>query len=285
MRGTMRIAGLLAALALVATACNGADEPALESPDGSPAASPTGAESPAAADLDLVTDGTLTVCTDAPYAPMEFEEDGEFTGFDIELMRLIAQEIGLDGIEVINSGFDPITSGAVFQPPKQCDVAASSITITDEREESVDFSDPYFEADQSLLVKVDSGIESLGDLAGRTIGVQTGTTGEAYAQDNAPDDATIRSFDDAGGLFVALEAGDIDAILQDIVVNQGRTLEDDTVTVVETFPTDERYGFAFPEEGAEDLQEAVNAALQALMDDGSFDRLFKEWFPEGAGAE
>lgn len=229
--------------------------------------------------FETVKPGVLTVCTDAPYPPMEFEKNGEFTGFDIELMRAIADELGLDGIEVVNSGFDPITSGAAMESG-QCDIAAASITITEEREQNIDFSDPYFTADQSLLVKKDSGIGSLADLAGKRIGVQTGTTGEAYARDNAPEGAEIVSFDNPGDLFVALEAGDIQGILQDLVVNQGRTVEDDTVVVVETYPTDEQYGFAVKEEGSEALLEAVNQALATLKENGTYDRIYQEWFPE-----
>lgn len=244
---------LVLALALVATACGD---------DGG--------------ELGLVSDGTLTVCTDSPYPPMEFEVDGEFTGFDIELMRAIAGELGLD-LAVVNSGFDPITSGTAMQSG-DCDIAAASITITDEREENIDFSDPYFVADQSLLVKKDAGISTIADLDGRTIGVQSGTTGEAYAQDNAPSGATIQSYDNPGDIFLALEAGEIDAVLQDIVVNADRLLNDDTVTLAETYPTDENYGFATKEEGAEELMSRVNEALEALRDDGTYDTIYDEWF-------
>lgn len=283
-------AALLAAAALTLTACGG--EADVEG-EGEATGTGTGTEAEATADetaegtaeFSTITEGTLTVCTDAPYPPMEFEQDGEFTGYDIELVRAVAQAMGLDGIEVINSGFDPITSGAVFQDPQQCDVAAASITITEERDESVDFSDAYFDADQSLLVKVDAGVGSLDELAGERIGVQSGTTGEAYAQENTPEGAEIVSYDNPGDIFVALEAAEIQGVLQDLVVNQGRTLEDDTVEVVETFPTDEQYGFAFAEEGSDDLQEAFNAALQELVDDGTVDSLREEWFPEGGGQE
>ena len=173
----------LMAVALIATACGGDDDGG----DGSA--------------LTLVASGTLTVCTDSPYPPMEFEQDGEFTGFDIELMRAIAEDLGLE-LAVNNIGFDPITSGIAMESD-ECDIAAASITITDEREENIDFSDPYFTADQSLLVSTESGITDLAGFSGRSLAVQSATTGEAYAKANAPSDAAIVSFDNPGGLIGA----------------------------------------------------------------------------------
>jgi polar amino acid transport system substrate-binding protein len=185
-------------------------------------------------------------------------------------------------LAVNNTGFDPITSGTAMASG-QCDMAAASITITDERKQAVDFSDPYFTADQSLLTKKDSGITTLTDLSGKNLGVQTGTTGELYAQENAPSDATITSFENPGDLFVALESGDIVAILQDLVVNGPRTLQDDTVTVVETYPTQEEYGFAYEKGANPELQAAVNDLLAKYKDDGTYDALYQEWFGSSAG--
>ena len=271
---------LVAVLALLAAACGNGDGgdtggDATEPATGSEATSePTEA---AAADLELVNDGSLTVCTDAPYPPMEFEdpETGEFTGFDIELMRAIAGQLGLD-TQVVNSGFDPIVSGTALASG-QCDIAAASITITEEREESIDFTEPYFDAEQSLLVKSDSEIASIDDLSGQRIGVQSGTTGESYARDNLPDGAEVVAFENPGDIFLGLEAGDIQGVIQDLVVNQGRALEDDTVEVVETYQTDEQYGFA-AEEGNTQLTDAVNEALQTLRDEGEYDTIYGEWF-------
>lgn len=244
------------ALALIASACGGDDEIS-------------------AGDLTLVSEGVLTVCTDSPYVPMEFERDGEFTGFDIELMRAIAGEMGLD-LAVTNTGFDPITSGLAMEAGN-CDIAAASITIRPDREENIDFSDPYFTADQSLLVSKASGITNLAGFAGRNLGVQTGTTGEIYANENDPG-ATIISFENAGDLFTALAAGQIDGVLQDIVPNAEQALNDDTVELVETFITDEEYGFATKEEGAEKILEAVNKALKKLQDNGTYDDIYDDWF-------
>lgn len=247
---------LVLAVALVASACGGDDEVS-------------------GSDLTLVSSGNLTVCTDAPYPPMEFEENGEYTGFDIELMRAIAGELGLE-LSVVNSGFDPITSGLAMEAG-DCDIAAASITIKADREENIDFSDPYFDADQSLLVTKASGITDLAGLSGSTLGVQSGTTGEIYANDNNPG-AEIISFENPGDLFTALAAGQIEGVLQDIVVNEGQALADDEVHVVETYPTDEEYGFATKEEGAEDVLEAVNKALKNLRDDGTYDKIYDDWF-------
>lgn len=232
-------------------------------------------ESEAAAAPPTINEGVLTVCTDSPYPPMEFEKNGEFTGFDIELMRAVADELGGLTVEVNNTGFDPITSGTALESD-QCDIAAASITITPEREEFIAFTEPYFDAEQSLLVKKDSGLTSLEDLAGKRIAVQSGTTGKKYAEENAPD-SEIVAFDNPGDIFLALEAGDVEAVVQDLVVNGPRAVKDTSVEVVETYSTDEQYGFALSKDNTE-LLEAVNTALDNLRSDGTYDDLFKEWF-------
>jgi polar amino acid transport system substrate-binding protein len=219
----------------------------------------------------------LVLCTDAPYPPMEMEIDGEFTGFDIELMRAIADELGRE-LEVNNIGFDPITSGLAMESG-ECEIAAASITITAEREENIDFSDPYFTADQSLLVATGSGITNLAGFAGRNLGVQTGTTGEMYANANAPGDTTIISFENPGDIFTALAAGEIEGVLQDIVPNADYVLKNpDNAELVETYPTDESYGFAVAEEGSEDLLADVNQALATLRENGTYDSIYNDWF-------
>lgn len=228
-------------------------------------------------DLGLITEDTLTVCTDAPYPPMEFEQDGEFTGFDIELMRAIADELGLSGIEVINSGFEPITSGVAMETG-QCDIAAASITITEEREENIDFTDGYFTADQSLLVDDGAGVSSLADFTGMSLAVQTGTTGEMYANENAPADTEIVSFENPGDVFTALQAGNVQGVLQDIVPNADFALNNEGFSLAETYPTEENYGFATEEEGAEAIVDAVNEALATLRDNGTYDDIYNDWF-------
>ena len=271
----------LFAIGILLAACGESGGGATPSDSAAPAdgesSAPSEEASPteAAADVETITEGVLTVCTDSPYPPMEFEKNGEFTGFDIELMRAIAEEMGGLEVEVNNTGFDPITSGTALESD-QCDIAAASITITPEREKAVGFTEPYFDAEQSLLVKKDSGIKSLADLKGKRLGVQNGTTGKKYAEENAKG-AEIVGFDNPGDIFLAMEAGDIQGVLQDLVVNGPRAVKDPTSEVVETYSTDEQYGFAVAKDNTE-LLDAVNEALAAVRESGEYDSLFKEWF-------
>lgn len=225
---------------------------------------------------------TLTVCTDAPYEPFEFEDPdtGEFTGFDMELLREIATRLNME-MEVTVRVFEGIW---LAPAAGECDLVASAMTITEERAENALFSDPYFDAEQSLLVLAENADEfsSLDDLgeAGGTIAVQTGTTGEAYAEDNLPEGAQLRSFDEEPPMFLALEAGDVDAVLQDLPVNGFRAVQSEgELVVVETYATDEEYGFAAASDNDE-LIDAINAALAELRDDGTYDEIHTEWFGE-----
>jgi polar amino acid transport system substrate-binding protein len=260
MNGTKRLLAGLSALALVLAACGD------DSGDGGEVG-----------DLELVTPGTLTVCTDVPFPPMEFEDSNSelgYDGFDIELSAAVAAELGLD-VTVATPGWDAITGGLAFEND-DCDVAAASITITPEREENIDFSDPYFNGEQSLLVKKDSGITGWADMQGKSVSVQTGTTGAIYAEENG-EGVEVVTFEDAAGPYLALDAGEVDAVLFDLVANQGVADEDDTVQVVETFSTDEEYGLATKD--SPNLLAAINGALATLREDGTYDEIHEKWFP------
>ena len=227
-------------------------------------------------DFGLVSADTLTICTDVPYPPMEFEDSSTasgYSGFDIELMEAIAGNLGLT-LAVSTPGWDAITSGLAMEAG-DCDLSAASITITPEREENIDFSDSYFSGDQSLLVSAGSGIATASD-AGR-IAVQSGTTGEIYAQENLNNE--LLAFEDAGALYLALEAGEVDGVITDLVGNQGYVDDNPGVAeVVQTWQTDEFYGFAVKEEGSEALLEAVNTSLGRLRNDGTYDDIYDKWF-------
>lgn len=259
MKNKAGLLGTLLVVALVLAACGGGDEGGGE-----------------VGDLELVDAGTLTICTDVPFPPMEFEDsdsDLGYDGFDIALSAAIAEDLGLTPT-VATPGWEAITGGLAFEND-QCDIAAASITITEERAEAIDFTDPYFNGEQALLVKKDSGITTWEDL--ETIAVQTGVTGEIYAQDNWPD-VEIVSFEDAASPYLALDAGDVDGVIFDLVSQQDVANADSTVVVIETYDTGEEYGLAT--QGTPNLLAAINASLAKFKDDGTYDDIYAIWFPE-----
>jgi len=226
----------------------------------------------------LVDAGTLTVCSDIPYPPFEFEggDNGTgYTGFDIDLLDAIAKKLDLK-LSVQDVGFDALQSGTTLAAGT-CDIGASAMTITDERKANIDFSDPYYDSLQSLLVRTDSGIESIDDLAGKNVGVQQGTTGEAYANENATG-AQIVQYPSDGELWPAMQAGQIDAILQDQPVNLEHEKADSAYEIVEEYNTDESYGFAFAKGEKDALLDAVNTALQELRDGGEYQTIYDTYF-------
>lgn len=252
---------LAASLAFALTACGGGDDT-------------EGGNGAAASDLDLIQDGTLTVCSDAPYQPFDVIEGGKFTGFDGDLVTAIAGELELE-LKPIDSAFDPLQSGLALNS-NQCDMAASAMTITPDREKNLTFSDGYYDSKQSLLVPADSPIKSIDDLSGKKVAVQNATTGKAYAQENAKG-AKVVSFPDDSAEFTALKGGTVDAILQDLPVNLEHT-RDGKFVIVEQYDTGEEYGFAFRKTGDEALVEAVNEALQALRDSGEYQKIYDKYF-------
>jgi polar amino acid transport system substrate-binding protein len=252
-----RVFAAIAALSLVVAACGGSSDTS----EGG---------------LDLVKDGALTVCSDVPYEPFEFKaEDGTYTGFDMDLMRAIAELNDLE-LEVSEQGFDGIW---LAPAAGKCDVVASSMTITEERTQAADFTDGYFDSYQSLLVLNENKdtLNSIESLTGKTIAVQTGTTGEEYAKENAPE-AKIQSFDEASAMFLAFEAGQVDAILQDFPINAYRAVKQGTSTVSIKFNTEpEQYGFAV-QKGDTNLLKVLNEGLATLKTNGSYDSIFAKYF-------
>lgn len=231
----------------------------------------------------LVAPGRLTVCSDIPYAPFEFSAPnpagGEsLTGFDVELVRALAAQLAL-AAEFRTTPFDGIIAALAAG---DCDLIASAVTVTPERRQKVAFTQSYFDADQSLLIRASDRdrYRQLGDLAARTIGVQSGTTGEIYAKGHLPAGATVKDFPGAEDLFSALVAGDIDAVLQDFPVNKYRALKAPAqFAVTETFRTGEQYGFAVARDNPK-LVAALDTALGNLRRSGAYGKIHRAWFGE-----
>ncbi|CAN5630439.1 basic amino acid ABC transporter substrate-binding protein [soil metagenome] len=217
----------------------------------------------------------ITVASDIAYRPFEFTQDGEPVGFDIDLMNEIGKRANLK-VEFQNVAFDGIIPGLTSN---LYGAAISAMTITEERAQQVDFSDPYFNADQSLLVQSGSDIQSTDDLADATVGVQLGTTGAMEAQSLADEGNvdSVRTFDTIEDAFTALENGQVDAIINDFPVSADRAkTSNGSLEIVQTIPTGEQYGIAFPKDSETVSQ--VNEALQEIKDDGTYAEIYEKWF-------
>jgi ABC-type amino acid transport substrate-binding protein len=249
---------------LVAAAC--AEEP---TPDG------TSPEGPA---FQTLQEGTLQVGSCLDFKPFEFIQGGDEKGFDVDLSEAIATELGLQ-VEWVRADFDTIFTAVAAN---QFDMVAAASTITEERDQVVDFSDPYYNARQSLAVNTAETPEvaSTADIGdGHVIGVQKGTTGRDWAKGNLePQGAEIRTYTSITDAFRDLEAGRLTGIVNDEPSSQEIVKDLTGVEVVEGIDTGEHYGLAFSPDNPE-LLEAVNGALATLIGDGTYAQIFGQYFP------
>jgi polar amino acid transport system substrate-binding protein len=267
MRGTrswlvIAIVALIAAFA--AYGCGGDDD---ETTDTGAAATTGGGE-----DLGLITEGTLTVGTDTPFPPFEIGQPPDISGYDIEVMNAIADNLSLTP-EYTDTAFDTIFRDVAAG---QFDTAAAASTITPGRQKTVSFTDPYYEAQQALLVPEGSDITSVDDLSGTIVGAQDGTTGETYANDET-DASEVRGCPEGPDATSALISGQVDAVIIDQPVAADAVEKQGGVEIVQEIPTNELYGFAVSKENTA-LLDAMNQALTTLKDDGTMTDLYQKYF-------
>jgi polar amino acid transport system substrate-binding protein len=260
---------LLAVVALLGAACGDDD-------NGGTGAGDNGDNTTEQGDaLDTVAKGKLTVCTDIPYPPFEYEDNGRVVGIDADLMRAIGGRLGL-AVEFRDTDFDGIFAAA---QAGQCDLVASSVSITDERKQTLDFSDGYYEIVQSMLVRKadEAKYKDFASLRGRTIGVQSETTGADFAKEQAQgNDITVREYTTADEAITALKAGQVDAVVQDFPVNAYMAKAAGDLAVSARFEAQkEQYGFAMPK-GRDELLKAVDDALRQIRQDDTYNKILEQ---------
>jgi ABC-type amino acid transport substrate-binding protein len=221
-----------------------------------------------------VVGGEITVASNIAYPPFEYSPKSGPKGFDIDLMNEIGKRAGFE-VEYENVRFDSILRGL---DTDLFDAAISAMSITKEREQQIDFSDPYFNADQALLVASDSEVQSIDDLAEAPVGVQAGSTGQIKAEDLLDDEqiGEIMPYRTIGDAFVALEGGKIEGVIYDLSAAHRKIVESGgEIRFVEPISTGEQYGIAFPKDSP--LVDPVNQALAEIKDDGTYEKLYKKW--------
>ncbi len=225
---------------------------------------------------EVIKPGTLTVCTSLPYEPFEFEKDGKPVGFDIDLAGEVARRLELTPA-FVNEDFDAIASGELLNKDT-CDVAVAGLTITGDRARVIDFSSPYFNAAQTLVVPAEADVDALADLSGGRIAVQKGTTGETYATDNAPSSSTVVPFEDASEMAGAIESGQVRAAVYDNTVVGDVVAAHPDLKVAAEFDTGEQYGMAVKKNGNVDLLRTINDVLATLQSGKGYAAIYAKWF-------
>jgi polar amino acid transport system substrate-binding protein len=214
----------------------------------------------------------IRVATDATWPPFEYvdTDTNAIVGFDVDLFNAIAKKAGLE-VEWINVEWDPLLAGVA---QGTYDAAISSITIKESRKAEMDFSDPYYIAGQVIVVRTDSAIAGAGDLPGKTVGVQSGTTGDDEVSEM--DGVNVTGYDEIGMAFIALMNKQVDAVVCDTPVASGYVGKYDTLKTAGEVLTTEEYGIAMPK-GSDELMGKINKALAEVLSEGIIDQLVEKW--------
>jgi polar amino acid transport system substrate-binding protein len=249
----------LAAAVLALSACSGggSSEPSADNPYG------------------LITPGQIRVASVGDIKPYAFTDaDGSFSGFDIELFRDVAEREGITDVVFTGQDFSSLLAAV---GNKQYDVGVAAIGITDERKQTVDFSDGYLAGYLTVLSTKDSGVTSVDDLPGTRLGVVQGTLQETYAVENFPEAELVR-FPDNNSAVAALNNGTIQAHFLDYESTKAYVDQYGLVDVADIPSFDAPAGFAVAK-GNDALREALNDGLHAAMEDGTWKELYQKWFP------
>ncbi|AOQ23808.1 Glutamine-binding periplasmic protein [Moorella thermoacetica] len=267
MRGWQKIGGVLLLMLLLAglTGCGGSN------PQGNGAGAGTQANS----SNTSTGKPRYSVALEATFAPFEFRDmkTGEFTGFDIDLIKAIGQVEGFD-VDIKEMGFDGIITAL---QTNNVDLAISGISIDDERKKAVDFSLPYYQSGLVVAVKADNNtIKGFDDLKGKKIAVQINTTSAKEAK-KIPG-AMVTELDKVPDMFLELKNGGVDAVVNDLPVTAYYIKQgNNDVKIVGDIRSAEYYGIAVPKGKTEILQK-INDGLKALKANGQYEELYKKWF-------
>ncbi|WP_102960811.1 transporter substrate-binding domain-containing protein [Mangrovicella endophytica] len=219
---------------------------------------------------------TLTVGANIGNVPWEFQnEAGETVGFEVELVQEVAKRMGYDDVSFENIPFNGLFSAV---QSGRIDAAVSSITITKKRLESVSFAQPYYDSDQSLSVLKSSGIDGLKGLGGKTVGVDTGSTGDMWATEHQKEYGIgeIRRFEGLAPAMLDLGNGGIDGYISDIPAVAYYIKDKPQFAVVERIKTGEQYSVMFAKDSP--LATETTKAISTLKKEGFVQQLHEKWF-------
>lgn len=228
--------------------------------------------------MTLIEDGKLTVVAELGFAPFEYmdEKTGEPVGFDVDVINAVAEKMGLTASYLPNQKFDTLVP--IIKQGGKADVSIAAVTITDERLESVDFSEPYLDSNQAIVVAKGSSEteETLND-ASKQVVCQGGTTGDEWIGENLPDAVRV-PVDDVTAALTGVQTGLYQAMVVDLPVASYMLAQSfSDLEIVKEIPTGEQYGIAVSKDNPE-LTQAVNKALEDMKSDGTMKEIETKWF-------
>ena len=262
-----------AALVLSLAACGSTASSAASSEAASPeAASSEAASETETAELSTVEPGKLIMSTNAAFPPYEMTTDsGEFEGIDIETAQAIADKLGLE-LQIDDMDFD---AALLAVQQGKSDMVMAGVTVTDERQNVMDFTDSYATGIQSIIVKEDSDIASVDDLAGKKIGTQRGTTGYLSCSDDFGDE-NIVAYDDGLTAVQMLNNGQVDCVVIDNAPAKEFVAANPGLKLLDTAYVEESYAIGVGK-GNTELKDAINTALEELKADGTLQAIVDKY--------
>ncbi|HZK48374.1 MAG TPA: basic amino acid ABC transporter substrate-binding protein [Thermoleophilia bacterium] len=217
--------------------------------------------------------GKLQAGSDTSFAPFEFsDEKGGYIGFDVDLVTAIAKKIGLEAA-VVATAWDGIIPNLVAD---RYDIIMSAMTITEERQQQIDFTDGYIDTNLAITTKVDAPIADAAGLEGKIVGVQVDTTGQ-FEVEKVAGVKEIKKYENSIAAIQDLLAGRIDAVVNDSPVNAYYTRDKPEFGNTGKIGSDDKYGYGIKKESSV-LRDAMNAALAELKADGTYDLIYAKWF-------
>jgi len=233
------------------------------------------------AGFSLAQEPTYTVASDISWPPFEWvDEQGNYVGFDLDVMREIAKIEGYK-IKIVDVAFDSIIPGIIAG---KYDIGSSGFTITDKREKVVDFSKPYWSSDQAVLISKDSGLNIITALlGGRTVGAQRGTTGASWIKENLIEkgvNVKLKLYETYPLAVLDLINGNLDAVIQDEPASRASVAKEKSIQIVGIIITGEQFGFLVKEGDPEGILPQINEGVVKLKASGKWDELVAKYFGE-----
>lgn len=221
---------------------------------------------------EIEADGKLIVATNATFPPYEFIDDnGDFAGIDIEIIEAVGEYLGLE-VVIENMEFDSIITSV---STGKADIGIAGMTVTEDRLKNVDFSETYATGKQVIITSSESGIKGVADLAGKKVGVQTGTTGDIYASDDSSI-GSVEQYNSGTEAVLALSQGKIDAVIIDNEPAKKYIEKYEGLVIIDEEYTFEEYAMCIAK-GNDELTAKINEALEALENSGALKAIIDKY--------